>query len=99
MARRRNPRSSSGSRHRRRSSISMLARLLIITARRCNPRGSLQQERALSNPWLTAEKYKRSGHCATAEHAIKLWDAEWESRRAVSASKFQRLRSSGASAT
>jgi len=47
--------------------------------------GRLQQERALPDPWLTAEKYKRSGHCATAEYAIKLWDAERESRRAVSA--------------
>ena len=61
------------------------------SAGECDPRSGLQQQRALADAWFAAEQDDGARHGAPTENAIKLWDAEWQARRAISAGRSKRL--------
>ena len=63
------------------------------TTRRSDPRRRLKKQRALPNAGLSTEQDDRPRNGAATENAVKFWNAEWKTWRAIGASELQRLRS------
>jgi hypothetical protein len=53
----------------------------------------LKKKRALANAGLSTEQDDRPRDGAATENAVKFWNAEWKTWRAIGASELQRLRS------